>query len=171
MTQLLNNVCETGEWLKDLGEVTMIALKKKPKLQNALTIAESASLYSKIGDIWYRIIWKSPLTGKLTKSPIIFHSCINLQHRPLFRESDWLMHCSCYAEWWSDAVVWYNQLLYCLCLLQGVTVQCLEYLIFVMEGARKKVGKGSVNDKGTNRHVIGLNILKRYVFSILISGK
>jgi hypothetical protein len=39
---------------------------------------------------------------------------------------------------WSDAVVWYSQLLYYLRLLQGVTVQCLEYFIFIMEGAGKK---------------------------------
>jgi hypothetical protein len=31
MTQLIKNIYETGEWLKDLMEVTMIALKKKPK--------------------------------------------------------------------------------------------------------------------------------------------
>jgi hypothetical protein len=31
MTQVINNLYETGEWLKDFIEVTMIALKKKPK--------------------------------------------------------------------------------------------------------------------------------------------
>jgi hypothetical protein len=31
MTQLINNIYETGEWPKDFTEVTMIALKKKPK--------------------------------------------------------------------------------------------------------------------------------------------
>jgi hypothetical protein len=31
MTQLINNVYESGEWPKDFIEVTMIALKKKPK--------------------------------------------------------------------------------------------------------------------------------------------
>jgi hypothetical protein len=31
MTQLMNNIHETGEWPKDFTEVTMIALKKKPK--------------------------------------------------------------------------------------------------------------------------------------------
>ena len=31
MTQLGNNIYETGEWLEDFTEVTMIALKKKPK--------------------------------------------------------------------------------------------------------------------------------------------
>jgi hypothetical protein len=38
----------------------------------------------------------------------------------------------------SYTAVWYNQLLYCFHLLLGVTVQCLEYFIFVMEGAGKK---------------------------------
>jgi hypothetical protein len=45
MTQLINSIYETGEWPKDFIEVTMIALKKKPKLQNAVTITQSASLY------------------------------------------------------------------------------------------------------------------------------
>jgi hypothetical protein len=31
MTQLINNICETGERPKDFTEVTMIALKKNPK--------------------------------------------------------------------------------------------------------------------------------------------
>jgi hypothetical protein len=31
MTQLINNIYESGEWPKDFIEVTMIALKKKPK--------------------------------------------------------------------------------------------------------------------------------------------
>jgi hypothetical protein len=31
MTQLLNNMCENGEWPKDFVEATMIALKKKSK--------------------------------------------------------------------------------------------------------------------------------------------
>jgi hypothetical protein len=31
MTQLINNVYETGQWLKDFIEVAMFALKKKPK--------------------------------------------------------------------------------------------------------------------------------------------
>jgi hypothetical protein len=39
---------------------------------------------------------------------------------------------------WSDTVVWYDHSCVVLHLLQGVTVQCLEYLIFVMEGAGKK---------------------------------
>jgi hypothetical protein len=41
-TKLINTIDETGEWPKDFTEVTMIALKKKPKLQNAATIAHSA---------------------------------------------------------------------------------------------------------------------------------
>jgi hypothetical protein len=40
---------------------------------------------------------------------------------------------------WSDAVVWYDQLLYCLRQLQGVTVQCLKYFIFFMERFGKKL--------------------------------
>jgi hypothetical protein len=31
MTQLINNIHETGEWPKDLNAVTMIALKKNPQ--------------------------------------------------------------------------------------------------------------------------------------------
>jgi hypothetical protein len=31
MTQLINNTYETGQWPKDFTEVTIIALKKKPK--------------------------------------------------------------------------------------------------------------------------------------------
>jgi hypothetical protein len=31
MTQLINNIHETGEWSKDFTEVTLIALKGKPK--------------------------------------------------------------------------------------------------------------------------------------------
>jgi hypothetical protein len=30
-TQLINNIYESGEWPKDFTEVTMVALKKKPK--------------------------------------------------------------------------------------------------------------------------------------------
>ena len=45
MTKLINTIYETGEWQKDFMEVTMIALKKKSKLQNAMTIAQLASLH------------------------------------------------------------------------------------------------------------------------------
>jgi len=31
VTQLINNTHETGKWSKDFTQVTMIALKKKPK--------------------------------------------------------------------------------------------------------------------------------------------
>jgi hypothetical protein len=31
LTQLINNIHESGEWSKDFTEVTMVALKKKPK--------------------------------------------------------------------------------------------------------------------------------------------
>ena len=31
MTQLINSVCETGQWSKEFTEVSVIALKKKPK--------------------------------------------------------------------------------------------------------------------------------------------
>jgi hypothetical protein len=34
MTQLINNIYETGEWPKVFTEVTMIALKKTPKATN-----------------------------------------------------------------------------------------------------------------------------------------
>jgi hypothetical protein len=42
MTQLISKVYETGKWSKDV-KVTMTTLKKKSKLQNALTMALSAS--------------------------------------------------------------------------------------------------------------------------------
>ena len=42
MTKLISTIHETGEWPKDLTEVTMIALKKKHKVQNVATIAQSA---------------------------------------------------------------------------------------------------------------------------------
>jgi hypothetical protein len=31
VTHLINHICETGERPKDFGEITLIALKKKPK--------------------------------------------------------------------------------------------------------------------------------------------
>ena len=45
LTRLINTIYETGEWPKDFTEVTMIALKKKHKLQNAVTTAQSALLH------------------------------------------------------------------------------------------------------------------------------
>jgi hypothetical protein len=42
MTELVSDVYETGKCPKDV-RVTMTALKKKPKLQNALTMALAAS--------------------------------------------------------------------------------------------------------------------------------
>jgi hypothetical protein len=47
MTQLINNSHENGQWPKDSTEVTVTASKKKQKLQNAATSAQSASWYSK----------------------------------------------------------------------------------------------------------------------------
>jgi hypothetical protein len=42
LTQFSSNIYETGVWPKDFTEVTMIALRSQ-KLQNAVTIAQSAS--------------------------------------------------------------------------------------------------------------------------------
>jgi hypothetical protein len=42
MTKLINTMYEIGVWPKDFTEVTMIALEKKPKLQNEAIIAQSA---------------------------------------------------------------------------------------------------------------------------------
>ena len=39
LTKLINTLYETGQWPKDFTEVTMIALKRRHKLQNAATIA------------------------------------------------------------------------------------------------------------------------------------
>ena len=48
LTKLSNTVYNTGEWPQDFTEVTMTALKKKTKQQNAATIAQSAyCTYSK----------------------------------------------------------------------------------------------------------------------------
>jgi hypothetical protein len=43
MTQLINSIHVTGEWPRDFIEVTMIALKKKPKA----TKCSDHSTYSK----------------------------------------------------------------------------------------------------------------------------
>jgi hypothetical protein len=64
-------------------------------------------------------------------------------------------------------------MLYCLPLLQGVTVQRLEYFIFVMERAGKKAEKSSFNDKGKN---ISVHEVARYTtilvkYNTLISRK
>jgi len=45
LTKLNNTIYETGEWPKDFTEVTMIALKKRHKLQNTATTAQSALLH------------------------------------------------------------------------------------------------------------------------------
>jgi hypothetical protein len=73
---------------------------------------------------------------------------------------------------WSDTVVWYDQLLYCLHLLQGVRVQCLEYFIFVMEGAGKKQ-KNIVNDKDKSRslHEVARHTKIHIKHNILMSRK
>jgi len=54
MTKMFNTIYETGEWPKDLTEVTMIALKKKPqatKFSDHRTIsfiAHTAKIVAKI---------------------------------------------------------------------------------------------------------------------------
>jgi hypothetical protein len=40
MTQLINNIYESGEWPKDFTEVTMIALKKKQKARKCMIITQ-----------------------------------------------------------------------------------------------------------------------------------
>ena len=45
LTKLNNTIYNTGEWPQDFTEVTMIALKRRQKLQNAATIAQSALLH------------------------------------------------------------------------------------------------------------------------------
>ena len=42
MTQLTNNIYETGDWPKDFTEATMTDLKKSQKLQYAVTTAHAA---------------------------------------------------------------------------------------------------------------------------------
>jgi hypothetical protein len=41
MKQLINNIYETGEWLKDFNHVTIITLKKKP---NATTCSDHCTI-------------------------------------------------------------------------------------------------------------------------------
>ena len=54
MTKLINTIYETGEWPKDFMEVTMIALKKKPKAtkcnnhRTISLIAHTAKIVTKI---------------------------------------------------------------------------------------------------------------------------
>lgn len=48
MTQLTNNIYETGDWPKDFVDVTMTALKKRQKLQYAVTIAHAAETAARI---------------------------------------------------------------------------------------------------------------------------
>jgi hypothetical protein len=45
LTKLINTIYEPGEWTKDFTEVTMTALKRRNKLQNAATIAQSPLLH------------------------------------------------------------------------------------------------------------------------------
>jgi hypothetical protein len=46
MTWLINSIYVSRGWSRDFTEVTMIALKKKPRLQNAAIIVQSASSYT-----------------------------------------------------------------------------------------------------------------------------
>jgi hypothetical protein len=48
MTQMINSMYVTGNWPRDFIEVTMTALKKKPKAQNAETIAHAAKIVARI---------------------------------------------------------------------------------------------------------------------------
>ena len=54
MTKLINTIYETGEWLKDLTEVTMIAFKEKPQATKCSDhhtislIAHTAKIVAKI---------------------------------------------------------------------------------------------------------------------------
>jgi hypothetical protein len=63
-----------------------------------------------------RFVFKG-LTNKFTKSPILFHACVNLQHWLLFREFNWFMHFSCYSEWWSG------------CAVESVSLFCLRVTV------------------------------------------
>jgi len=59
MTKLINTIYETGEWPKDLTEVTMIALKKKPqatKCSDHRTISLIAHTAKKVAKVLRRRI-------------------------------------------------------------------------------------------------------------------
>jgi hypothetical protein len=68
---------------------------------------------------------------------------------------------------WSDTVVCYRQLLYCVHLLQGVTVQCLEYFSFVIEGAGKKEKRVVLIVKAKIGLSMRLLSMVRYMLSIM----
>jgi hypothetical protein len=63
--------------------------------------------------------------------------------------------------------MWYDQLLYCLHLLHGVIVQCLECFIFVIEGAGKKRKIVVLMTKAKLELSIRLLGTLRYILSIM----
>ena len=72
MKKLINTIYETGEWLKNFTEVTMIALKKKPQAtkysdhRTISLIAHTAKIVAKI----LRIQWRySPIGLWPTERP------------------------------------------------------------------------------------------------------
>ena len=55
ITQLLDNICDTGEWPKDFTEVTAIALRKKPQATKC-TDHRTISLIAHTENITERIL-------------------------------------------------------------------------------------------------------------------
>jgi hypothetical protein len=105
--------------------------------------------------IWHVTIRKSGLTGKLTTSPIVFHSCIKLQHRPLFQEFSQLMRFSSDSRLWSDSVV--RSVYFILCACHSV-LQCSAWNIsaFLSWKGLVKRRKSSVSNKDTLRYTLGI---------------
>jgi hypothetical protein len=59
LTQLANNIYESGEWPKDFTEVTMVALKKKPKARKC-TDLRTVSLIAHAAKVVASVIRRRP---------------------------------------------------------------------------------------------------------------
>jgi hypothetical protein len=58
LTQLINNIYKSGEWPKDFTEVTMVALKKKPKARKC-TEHRTISLIAHVAKVVAVVIRRS----------------------------------------------------------------------------------------------------------------
>jgi hypothetical protein len=58
LKQLINNIYKSGEWLKDFSEVTMVALKKKPKARKC-TDHRKISLIAHVAKVVASVIRRS----------------------------------------------------------------------------------------------------------------
>jgi hypothetical protein len=58
LTQLINNIYESGEWPKDFTEVRMVALNKKPKTRKC-TDHRKISLIARVAKVVASVIRRS----------------------------------------------------------------------------------------------------------------